>query len=441
MSVDDFGLEVLKKAAVEISSGEYKLRVDVVSTVLSTVDFATETTLAAILVDTTSIDGKVSTLAEQQSQTTLLTSLDGKDFATQTTLAAISAQLPATLGQKASAASLAVVIASDQSNITVDQGTSPWVVSAGAEKVEDTADAGGATGNFILAVRRNADAATAADGDYTELQTDENGYLKTIDNIAIAFLAAGNVNTAAISAQLPATLGQKAMAASLAVVIASDQSNITVDQGTSPWVIGDGGGSITIDGTVTAEQGTPPWEMEGDIAADAADTAGSKPLKFGGRADTSNAGPTAISTDGDRVNAWFDELGRLQVKSQPAFSDVTLTTDLDDTFDGTTTTSNTGDLAVGNHRVCRFSFELTKVNAPTDITFELQHKDSAGNYNTFSQGYWGKLIFTDTGVGSGINKSYLFPVPAGDTIRIVATANAAVSNTFTIDDSEVRFYS
>lgn len=35
--------------------------------------------------------------------------------------------------------------------------------------------------------------------------------------------------------------------------------SVSVTQGTSPWVIGDGGGSITVDGSVTATQGTSPW--------------------------------------------------------------------------------------------------------------------------------------------------------------------------------------
>ena len=46
-----------------------------------------------------------------------LASIDGKDFATETTLAAQSAKLPASLGQKNSAGSLAVVLASDQTPI------------------------------------------------------------------------------------------------------------------------------------------------------------------------------------------------------------------------------------------------------------------------------------------------------------------------------------
>lgn len=50
---------------------------------------------------------------------------------------------------------------------------------------------------------------------------------------------------------------------------------VTVNQGTSPWVVGDGGGSLsvddgggslTVDGTVTANQGTPPWQNVGTHA-------------------------------------------------------------------------------------------------------------------------------------------------------------------------------
>lgn len=78
------------------------------------VDFATETTLASILVDTTSLAAEdfatETTLASVLSDTT---AIKGKDFATETTLAAASAKLPATLGQKTGANSMAVVLASD----------------------------------------------------------------------------------------------------------------------------------------------------------------------------------------------------------------------------------------------------------------------------------------------------------------------------------------
>lgn len=98
--------------------------------------------------------------------------------ATEITLAAASAKLPATLGQKAMAASLAVVLASDQSAVPV-------------------------TGTFFQATQPVS--ATA---------------------LPLPAGAATETTLAAASAKLPATLGQKAMTASLAVVIASDQGAV-----------------------------------------------------------------------------------------------------------------------------------------------------------------------------------------------------------------------
>lgn len=45
-----------------------------------------------------------------------------------------------------------------------------------------------------------------------------------------------------------------------------------VTQGTTPWVVGDGGGSLTVDGTVTANAGTGPWPVTdnaGSLTVDA----------------------------------------------------------------------------------------------------------------------------------------------------------------------------
>lgn len=92
------------------------------------------------------------------------------------TLLTLSGQLPTTLGQKTMSNSLAVTIASDQSVIPVSAASLP--LPAGA--------------------------ATSA------LQTSGNASLSSIDS------------------KLPATLGQKTSANSLAVVISSDQSPIAV---------------------------------------------------------------------------------------------------------------------------------------------------------------------------------------------------------------------
>lgn len=96
-------------------------------------DFATQTTLA--LVDTklalirdavqlldnivngsNQAEVSIANIGAAASEATLAT-LAAKDFSTETTLAAMSAKLPATLGQKTSANSLAVTIASDQTPV------------------------------------------------------------------------------------------------------------------------------------------------------------------------------------------------------------------------------------------------------------------------------------------------------------------------------------
>lgn len=86
----------------EISaSGELQVRDDDANTALTSLDgkdFATQTTLATLLTEAT---------------------FTAEDFASETTLAAMSAKLPATLGQKTSAASLAVVLPSDQT-VSID---------------------------------------------------------------------------------------------------------------------------------------------------------------------------------------------------------------------------------------------------------------------------------------------------------------------------------
>ena len=127
---------------------------------------------------TVSLPTGASTLTEQQSQTTHLSNISGK--------------LPATLGQKAMAASMAVVVASDQSAIPSSQ--------SGTWNIADV------TGTISLPTG----AATGAKQD------------------------TGNTSLGNIDTKLPATLGQKAMAASLAVVIASDQSAVAISAAALP---------------------------------------------------------------------------------------------------------------------------------------------------------------------------------------------------------------
>ena len=74
--------------------------------------------------------------------------------------------------------------------IAVIQGSdSPWAiegtVATNAEKAEDAIHASGAIGNFVLAVRNDANTALAADGDYTPFTTDAQGRLKVAAEVTV----------------------------------------------------------------------------------------------------------------------------------------------------------------------------------------------------------------------------------------------------------------
>lgn len=69
--------------------------------------------------------------------------------------------------------------------VAVTQSTSPWIVQAGAEHAEDSAHVSGDIGNFMLAVRNDANSALAADGDYHALTVDNQGRLKVAAEVTV----------------------------------------------------------------------------------------------------------------------------------------------------------------------------------------------------------------------------------------------------------------
>lgn len=180
--------------------------------------------------------------------------------ATEATLAAQSAKLPATLGQKAMAASMAVVIASDQSAVAISAASLPLPASAAQEH------------------------ATAASPHSVRLSTGAAFYdAPTGAQLPAALVGARlDVNAGAWLGSTTPTVGQKALAASIPVAIASDQNSL---------------------------------EVEGDAAHDAA-VAGN-PVLMGARANANE--PTAVDADADAVSLWADRLGRLiTVEGHPA---------------------------------------------------------------------------------------------------------------------------
>lgn len=152
---------------------------------------------------TVSLPTGASTSALQSAANTSLSNIDSNTSAT-------SSKLPATLGQKTMANSMAMVIASDQSALPTSQ-SGIWNINNLSGTVSLP------TGASTVALQSTGNTSLASiDGKLTSVSTST---LQTT----------GNTSLASIDGKLT-SLGQKAMAASMPVVIASNQSAVPASQ-------------------------------------------------------------------------------------------------------------------------------------------------------------------------------------------------------------------
>ena len=135
------------------------------------------------------------------------------------------------LGQKAMASSVPVTLSSDQSALPVSQ-SGTWNIGSISGTVP--LPTGAATEATLLAAKVDLDKFTFT---ATRLLVDGSGVTQPISAASLplpagaatsALQTTGNSSLSSIDGKLPATLGQKPSATSLAVVIASDQSSIAV---------------------------------------------------------------------------------------------------------------------------------------------------------------------------------------------------------------------
>lgn len=143
----------------------------------------------------------------------------------ETSASNIDGKLPATLGQKLSAASLAVVIASDQSNLTVDLPTGAATEAKQDSAITKLTEIDTAidlmSAKLPSALGRLADTASMS----VALSNEDKAVLDAIDTV----LDSIKVDTGVIAADTTSidgklnSLGQKASAASMPVVLSSEQ--------------------------------------------------------------------------------------------------------------------------------------------------------------------------------------------------------------------------
>lgn len=172
------------------------------------------------------------------------------------TIATMSGKLPASVGQKVMAASFAVVIASDQSAVPASQSGTWHIANITGTVSLPTGAATDATLAAISAklpatlgqsVMANSLTVTIA-SNQSALQVAQNGTWNITNITGTVSLPTGastEATLAAMSAKLPATLGQKTMANSFAVTIASDQSAVPASQ-SGTWHIGNITGTVSL---------------------------------------------------------------------------------------------------------------------------------------------------------------------------------------------------
>jgi len=143
-------------------------------------------------------------------------------------------------------------------SITVDGTVS--VTGGGTVYAEDSPSSGGEEGPLSITIRQDTPSTTtSADGDFQNLKTDSTGhlYVKHTDAIEVtdgggALTVDGTVTANAGTGPWPVTDN----GGSLTV-----DGTVTANAGTGPWPVTDNGGSLTVDGTVTANAGTGPWPV------------------------------------------------------------------------------------------------------------------------------------------------------------------------------------
>lgn len=210
-------------------------------------------------------------------------------------LTSLIALLPSSIGQKNKAGSLSVTLASDQDTVPVSgtfyQATQP---------VSGTVTANlSATDNAVLDdISAKLPSVLATD----RLKVDGSGVTQPVSGTVTVTGVATETTLSAASAKLPATLGQKAMTASMAVVVASDQSAVPVSgtfyQATQPV---SGTVAATQSGTWTVQPGntanTTAWKVDGSAVTQPVSVA-SVPSHA-----VTNAGVFAVQVDGNALTS------------------------------------------------------------------------------------------------------------------------------------------
>lgn len=294
---------------------------------------------------------------------------------------------------------------------------------------EDVAHTTGDKGALVLTRRADtASSSAGTDGDYATLNTDANGRLHTVDDrtgTSAQQVQGVQTNAAALTGKIFPT-GFIEFFSNTAIVphcIASGGVNYNLSL--NPDL-----GLGFIDYSPTGEV-----YVNSNVAHDAADS--QNPIKVGFRAssykpttsDQPSANRTAVAA-GDKTDASANLYGELVESVNPYFFTLD---NISTTYNNTTTTATSTGKDCWNYRQASLSFDLTRANAPTDLTFTIETSGDGTNYQTLVNAGLGAWVYDDVVIGaSGIKRSYTFPIACQKIrVKVVATGTTA-SATFTV---------
>jgi len=362
------------------------------------------------------------------------------------------------------------------------------------------------TGGTAKAIARGAAKGATAAGDLTGENVDANtqalhvilkGTQPTITVAGTVTANLGTLNGAALDATLQSILtelGQKTEPANnqnvvLAAAIPAGTNNIgdvdvaslpAVTQGTSPWVVGDGGSSLTVDAPVTApvfvrlSDGTNPIATLpvslASVPSHAVTNAGTFAVQVDGNAltslqlieDTVFTDDVAFTPGTSKVSAigfMFDDvspdavdegdIGIARINKLRAVGVGPLhtqTADLSNVnviYDDSPTTASSQDVDCDGYAHFALSLTIDSTNTPTDIQLIIEFKDADGNYCIYQNGFWARLKIEDTEVATA--KTFVWSsrdtggIPPGmKTIRLrVVCTGTTASNTFEVTEAKI----
>lgn len=386
--------------------------------------------------NTVTVTGSLITIA--QAPTTTVTQSVATNFKAQIDNSSWGG-VATSLGNKAMATSVPVTMASDQTAFTVNASQNgAWFVTANVSntiaanvnatqsvasnfkaQIDNSSWGGTATtlGNKSMAA--SVPVTMASDQTAFGVNASQSGTwsVTAAQTIPSNFQNTTNVNSYGGAAT---SLGRKAMAASEPVTIASDQ------------------GSFAVTATVTNVVTTAQPIASNFLAQVNVGSYGGTATTLGQKAMSASM-PVVIASDQSSIGVAQATYSNLNASVWRRESSATVLTAINTTYDNAVTTGSSADVTITGYKTGTFACNLSAINTPTDITFNLYYKGSTGIYFPCINGFWGRFIFDDTAVAT-LRPIYVhFPLPNSDAIKITTTATGTTSvNKFVVSDAEIR---